>query len=391
MTREVFLHDALRTPRGKARKGGGLADLKPQELVRQLKCGLDERCGAADADAMILGCVGQFGSQGGNIAIVSKFHAQLPDRTAALTVNNYCVSGLTAIGLAAAKIAAGEWDRAYAGGVEMMSQSPFLGDNASYYTDETFPPRTRFIPVALAADRLAYREAIDRAALDKIALISQDRAARAEESRDLVKSRIAVKNRDGGIALDRDECVRPQTTEMTLAGMPPAFAPLAEDYAQALGEEKFPAVHTVAHAPPVCDGAGLALIGSAAAAGAPPRARIVSFAEAGGDPASSLTAGFDAMEKALSQAQMHLSDIGVIEFMESFGVTMAMFLRDYSVDPERVNLSGGHLAKGHPLGASGAILASTLLDCLDHAGERYGMVVTTAASGAGAAMIVEAI
>lgn len=386
---DIFIYDTVRTPRGKARAGGGLAELKPQELVRQLKNGLETRCGVVAPDALVLGCVGQFGSQGGNIALISKFHSAIDDRAAALTVNNYCVSGLTAIGLAASKISAGEWDCAYAGGVEMMSQTPFLGDHASYYTDATFPPRTRFIPVALAADRLARDEGIGRAQLDEIALMSQQRAASAEKIAGLTKSRLAIYGADGAAALDLDECVRPQTTLAGLSEMPAAFGSLAADYADALEGDRFDAVHTISHAPPICDGAGLALIGSANASSSP-RARIVSFADVGGDPAQSLTAGYAAMEKALSRAGLALSDIGVIEFMESFGVTIAKFVRDYPVDKARVNISGGHLAKGHPLGASGAILTSTLLDCMEHADERYGLVATTAASGAGAAMIIEA-
>ena len=386
--RDVFIYDAVRTPRGKARDGGGLAALTPHELVRQLTCSLDERCGDTEPDGLVLGCVGQFGSQGGNIALVSKLHSELPDETTALTVNNYCVSGLTAMGLAASKIAVGEWACALGGGVEMMSQAGFLGDCATYYTDTTFPSRTRFIPVALAADRLARAENISRDALDHVALISQERAARAETKKELVKSRIAVRKQVGDIALAAEECIRPQTTTESLAELPAAFSTLAADYRDALAGDDFPAVHTISHAPPICDGAGLALLG-AKNINSSPRARIVSFADAGGDPVMSLTAGFAAMEKALSRADLDLSDMGAIEFMEAFGVTIAKFLRDYPVDPNRVNMSGGHLAKGHPLGATGAILASTLLDCLEFANARYGMVVATGASGAGAAMILE--
>ena len=307
-----------------------------------------------------------------------------------MTLNNFCASGLTSIGLAAAKVASGDWEAAYAGGVEMMSQAPFLGDNAAYYRDETFPRRTRFIPVALAADRLARDEAINRDALDAAALQSQQKAAAAENEKTLVKSRIAVMQVDGAVALDREECIRPQTTRESLAQSTPAFASLAGEYASALGGDAFPAVHTIAHAPPVCDGAGLALIG-AGRKDIAPRARIFSFADAGGDPSKSLTAGFAAMEKAFRRARLSLADMGAIEFMEAFGVAITIFLRDHPVDSARVNISGGHLAKGHPLGATGAILTSTLLDCLEASGERFGLVVATAASGSGAAMIVESL
>lgn len=386
--RDVFLYDAVRTPRGKARAGGGLAELTPQELVRQTARALEARCDVQDPDALLLGCVGQFGAQGGNIALVSKFYAQLPDEMSAMTLNNLCASGLYAIGMAAASVQSGLWDRAYAGGVEMMSRAPFMGDDAAYYTDASFPPRTRYVPVVLTADRLAAAEKIDRAALDAVALSSQQKAAQAEQTPAFQKSRIAVTASDRATALDRDECVRPQTTAESLAAMEPAFGPLAADYAEALGDHQFPPVHTISHAPPICDGAGLALVG-ARRDGIKPRARIVAFADTGGDPFQGLTAGFAAMEKVLARAGLSLGDMGRIEFMESFAVTIAKFLRDYPADPQRVNVSGGHLAKGHPLGGSGAILVSTLLDCLDEADEELGMVVITGANGVGAAMIVE--
>lgn len=390
---QAYIYDALRTPRGKARSDGGLASLSPQEVVRQLVAGLDQRCSqmTGQSEALVLGCVGQVGAQGGHIALVSKFHANLPDAMAALSINNYCVSGLTAIGQAAAMVDAGLTRCALAGGVEMMSQVGFMADQAHYYTDSRFPLRSRYVPVALAADRLAAREGIGRAELDLVALQSQQSAAAAEQSATLQRSRIGVTRADGSPGLARDECVRPQTSAATLAVQPAAFAGLAQEYAEALGDERFPAVHSVGHAPPVCDGAALALIGDGSHAGLRPRARIVGYAEAGGDPASSLLAGLAAMHKVLAQTGLELDSMDRIEFMESFAVTRVKFLRDTPVDPARVNVSGGHLAKGHPLGASGAILLSTLLDCLDEAGGTLGLVVCTGASGVGAAMIVERI
>jgi acetyl-CoA C-acetyltransferase/acetyl-CoA acyltransferase len=274
-----------------------------------------------------------------------------------------------------------------AGGVEMMSQVPFMGDQASYYSDESCPPRSRYVPVALAADRLAETEGLDRAALDAVALESQQRAAAAEGQPRLLRSRIAIGQEPAG--LSRDECVRPQTTLESLAAMQPAFGELAKHYAGALGRT-IDHRHTVAHAPPICDGASLALIaGVPDLNGVRPRARIVSYAEAGGDPQASLLAGFTAMDRALTRARMTLRDVGAIEFMEAFAVTIAKFRRDRDADPARVNVSGGHLAKGHPMGASGGILLSTLLDVLEARDEHLGLVVASGASGVGAAMIVE--
>lgn len=379
----AFIYDALRTPRGKARPDGGLAAQAPQALVARLHAALQERGHATAPEALLLGCVGQVGSQGGHIAQVAKLHAGLPDACSATTLNNYCVSGLAAVGQAAALVRAGQAERVLAGGVEMMSQVGFMADRAAYYADTSFPPRSRYIPVAVAADRLAARTGVTRAALDAAALRSQQRAASAQAQPALQRSRIATG------ALTHDECPRPQTSAAGLAALQPAFAGLAAEYAQALDGEPFAALHTVSHAPPMCDGAGLALVGAAGLGDAPPRARILAYAECGADPAASLTAGFAAMERALARAGLALADMDRIEFMEAFAVTLVKFLSERDVDPERVNVAGGHLALGHPLGASGAILLSTLLDTLDAAGGRLGLVVCTGASGVGAAMVVE--
>ena len=300
-----------------------------------------------------------------------------------MTLNNYCVSGLTAIGHVAARVSSGELDRALAGGVEMMSRVPFLGDQASYYTDSSFPKRTRFIPVVLAADRLAQAEGVSREELDAVALTSQQRAASAERTPALVASRVPL----NGLA--HDECIRPQTTAESLRAMAPSFVALSEQYRDAL-DGPVDHRHTIGHAPPICDGAALALVGGAPSKDGPrPRARIVAYAEAGGDPHASLLAGFTAMERVLRRARRSLADMDRIEFMEAFGVTIAKFLRDHPVDPEKVNVGGGHIARGHPMGASGAILLSTLLDALDAADGRLGLVVCSGASGVGAAMVVE--
>lgn len=380
----VFIHDALRTPRGKAKEGGGLAALSPQELVRQQVDALALRCGAGvrNPDALLLGCVGQIGDQGGHIALISKLHAGLPDRSAAISLNNYCASGLTAIGQAAAMVACGQVGSVLAGGVESMSRVPFMGDRASYYTDTSLPHAARYIPVVLAADRLANAEGITREELDTVALSSQQKAAAAEDDGVLQRSRIAI----GGLA--REECTRPATDAASLLAMPAAFGALQAQYSDALGGKTFEPLHTLGHAPPVCDGAALALVGHRDASETP-RARILAYAESGGNPEASLTAGLAAMDVVLERAGLTLEDVDRIEFMESFSVTIAKFLRDREPDPAKVNASGGHIAKGHPLGASGAILTSTLLDCLDAADGTLGLVVVTGATGTGAAMIVE--
>lgn len=383
---QVYLYDAVRTPRGKARPDGGLAGLSPQELVRQQAAALAARCGdvAAAPDGLLLGCVTQAGAQGGHIALVSKLHAGLPDTASAHSINNYCVSGLSAIGQAVARIASGDAACLLAGGVESMSRSAFLSDRAAFYSDDSLPPQRRFVPPVLGADRLAVAEGISRAELDAVALASQQKAGAADADPMLQRSRIATGTLIG------EECIRPQTTADALAAMPAAFGELQEQYAAALGGATFEPLHSLAHAPPICDGAGLALVGGEGL-GPKPRARVVAYAESGGDPAASLTAGFAAMDKVLARAGLTIADMDRIEFMEAFAVTIAKFLRDRDADPARVNVGGGHLAKGHPMGASGAILTSTLLDALDACDGRYGLVVPSGAMGVGAAMVVERI
>jgi acetyl-CoA C-acetyltransferase/acetyl-CoA acyltransferase len=377
----AYILDAVRTPRAKARPDGGLASMKPHELIGGLIDALDARNdGAARrVDALILGAVGQVGAQGANVALVSKMYAGLPDEAYAYSLNNYCVSGLTAIGQAAQMIETRGAKTALAGGVEMMSRVPFMGDKADYYEDTSFPPRTRYIPVVVAADRLAEDLGVTREEMDAAALTSQQKTAAAEGT-SLLKSRIPVNG------LDREEPSRASTTAESLAAMPAAFGVLGEQYAEALEGRVIDHRHTVAHAPPMCDGAALAIV-TGEAAGA--RAKIVAYAEAGGDPAASLTAGFTAMGKALAKAGLTLAEMDRIEFMEAFAVTIVKFMREQKVDPDKVNVGGGHLAKGHPMGATGAILLSSLLDALDACEGRYGLVVAHGAQGVGSAMIVE--
>jgi len=377
---DAYIHAALRTVRGKGKRGGGLAGETPQSLVGALidaaeTRGHDPR---GRAERLVLGAVGQVGAQGGHLAMVAKMACALPDAVAAHTVNNFCASGLSAIGLGAAAIGAGQAQWVLAGGVEMLSRVPFMADAADYYTTVDLAPERRYIPVALAADLLAEKEGISREALDAVALTSQTRSLVAERSPALQASRIAV----AGLA--HDEAPRAISAE-ALAALPPAFAPLAEQYSAALGGASVDHRHTIGHSPPLADGAALALLGPREGASA----RILAFAEAGADPRDSLTAGFVAMDRALAQAGLTLRQIDRIEFMEAFAVTIAKFLRDRAPNPARVNVGGGHIAKGHPMGATGAILTSALLDALAESDTTLGLVVASGAQGVGAAMVVE--
>src|SRR5262245_28665640 len=211
----VYIHDAVRTPRGKARADGALAAIKPQNLVAGLGDALERRVGEvrARSERLVLGCVGQIGAQGGHLALVSKFRAGLPDQTSAVTINNYCVSGLTAVGQAAAAIATGQIENALAGGVESMSRVPFMGYKGDFYAETELPERARYFPVAVAADLLAVEQHITRADLDAVTITSHRNAAAAEASAQ--RSRIPVHRDDGSVELDRDDAVRPTTSTET--------------------------------------------------------------------------------------------------------------------------------------------------------------------------------
>ena len=403
MQQDVYLYDAVRSPRGKGRADGALAGILPQELVAQLIHALVARNGAQARDqfgALTLGCVGQVGAQGGHIGLVSRVHAGMPDSVRAVTLNNFCASGLTAIRIAVqAAREDGNDELHLAGGVEMMSAVPFLGDGALYYEDKAISDPLQWVPVGLSADLMATMDGISASDLNAAAIRSHDRAAAAWANGTLSEV-IPVRDAGGDIALDRDESVRPGSTQEKLSRMPPVFAATGAAGYDALILSRVPGLsevahlHTAATCPPIADGAALVLLGSQAAgeaAGLTPRARVVAVAEAAASPLLQLTAGFAAMRKVLAMSGMSLRQFDRIEFMEAFAATIVKFERDFSPDMSRVNPEGGHLAMGHPMGATGGVLAATLLAGLERQGGRFGLVVATGGSGVGAAMIIERV
>ncbi len=387
----AFIYNCLRMPRARADAATGtLAGMAPHALVAQLIGQLELQFpgSRANVEQLVVGCVGQIASQGGNIGLVSKVASGLPVSATAHALNNYCVSGLTAVGQAVASISCGISKLSIAGGVENMSQVSFLADGASYYQDETLPRDGRFLPVPVAADLLATEHDITREELDEIALQSHRRAAAALNS-GLNKSLIAVRDERGEELLTHDESIRPDIDPHKLAQMRPAFADFAPPYKNTIGERALEPRHTMAHMPAMVDGAAMALIGPENFGDHTPRARVVAMSERCASAAESLTGGFAAMDAVLGQAGMKLQDVDRIEFMEAFAVVPALFNRRFPDAVEKTNIGGGHIAKGHPMGATGAILLSSLLDSLDHADGALGLVVATGASGIGSAMIVE--
>ena len=398
---DVYIFDAVRTPRGKGRPDGSLAGVTPAGLIAQLVKALETRNGREAVQAaghFTLGCVTQFGVQGGHLALASRIQAGLPDAMSCLTINNFCVSGLSAIADAARRIATGEVDLALAGGAESMSQTPFLADRADFYTDMALARRMGWAPVGLAADLLATREGLTRAALDAAVLKSHQRAAAAWREGRYDGRVVPIVNADGMAALDRDENIRDFGDGKSLERFGPVFAATgAEGYDDILLESfpelgKVEHLHTIAHCPPISDGAALVLLGSREAGrrlGLTPLARIRALGEAADNHVLQLTAGPVAMGKALDRAGLTLGEVGVVEYMEAFAAVPVLFERDFGFDPERLNPHGGHLAMGHPMGATGAILTTTLLDDMAQFDVETGLVVATGGVGVGAAMVLE--
>ncbi len=400
---DTFVYEALRTPRGKGKADGALATVPPHELVRQLVAAMAERHGAALPAAvqrLALGCVTQVGPQGGHLALLSRVHAGLPDEAAAITLNNYCVSGMSAIAAAARAIAAGEEAFALAGGVESMSQSPFEADGAPFFRDAALAEHFRYLPPPIVADWLATQERLTREDLDAVTVASHQRAGAAWAAGHYASSVVPV-TRPDGTRVERDESVRPALTAQDLARFGPAFAQLGAAGADAFIARVAPGLgsgsgvqhlHCVAHCPPISDGAALVALGTrdrGAQLGLRPRARIAAIVEANTDPLRPFEAGFAAFERVLARAGITPAALGAVEFMEAFAAVPARFLRERPELAAITNSSGGHLAMGHPMGASGAILVCTLLAEMERRDVEWGVAVAHAVSGVGCAVVLQ--
>lgn len=397
----AYIFDAVRTPRGKGRPNGSLAKVRPAQLVSQLVRALEQRNGKealAAVEHLTLGCVTQVGVQGGHLALAARIQAGLPDSVACLTINNFCVSGLTALADAARRVSSGQADLVLAGGVESMSQVGFLEDKADYYTDMGLASSMGWAPVGVSADLLATCKDIDRASMDAAVIRSHARANEAWNAGRYDGRVIPVTHEDGSIALTRDENIREFNDLSVFDRYGPIFAPTGAEGFDDILLARHPELsavehrHTAAHCPPIADGAALILVGSLEAGkrlGLKPLARIRAVAESANDPVMQLTAGFTAMGRALDRAGLSVQNVGAIEFMEAFAVVPVLFERDFQPDMAKVNPNGGHLAMGHPMGGTGAVLTTTLLDTMVQLNTETGLVVATGGVGVGAAMILE--
>ena len=401
---EAFVFDAIRTPRGKGKANGSLHDTKPIDLVVGLIHETLSRNPGLDpnrVDDLVLGCVTPVGDQGGDIARAAALKAGLPYTVAGIQINRFCASALEAVNWASMKVASGWEDLVLAGGVEMMSRVPMGADGGAWAMDPETAYDNRFVPQGISADLIATLEGFSREDVDAYALRSQELASAAQEKGYFKNSVIPVKDINDQVILDNDEFIRPGTTPEGLAGLKPAFAGIGEMGgfdAVALQRyhwvEKINHVHTGGNSSGIVDGASLVLIGSEKIGeelGLKPRARIVATAVSGAEPAIMLTGPAPASRKALEKAGLTADDIDLYEMNEAFAAVVLRFVKDMNIPMEKVNVNGGAIAMGHPLGATGAMILGTVVDELERTGGRYGLATLCIAGGMGSATIVERV
>jgi acetyl-CoA C-acetyltransferase len=398
---DAYLYHHCRTPRGKGKPEGSLHAATPIWLVRTLLQALRERTGLDTAlvDDVVLGCVTPIGEQGGDIARIAVLDAGWAESVAGVTQSRFCASGLESVNLAAAKVASGFEQLVVAGGVESMSRVPMGSDGGAWLLDERVIDAIGFVPQGISADLIATLEGFTREQLDAYAARSHQRAAAARAEGRFAPSLVPVHDEAGALLLAEDEAIRPQTSAAALAALNPSFAKLGARF-DALALRKYPQVagiehrHHAGNSSGIVDGAALVLVGSkagGAAAGLPPRARIRAAAVTGSEPTVMLTGTTPACEKALKQAGMQARDIDLWEINEAFAAVPMKTARDLGLDMDRVNVNGGAIALGHPLGATGAMLLGTLLDELERRDLQTGCVTLCVGGGMGIATLIERV
>jgi acetyl-CoA C-acetyltransferase len=399
---EAFVFDAIRTPRGKGKKDGSLHEVKPVTLLAGLLTDLQQRhkFDTARVDDVVMGVVSPVGDQGSVIPKVAALKAGWDFQASGVQINRFCASGLEAVNMAAQKVRSGWEDLVVAGGVESMSRVPIGSDGGAWAMDPETNSQTLFVPQGIGADLIATLEGFTRADVDAYALESQRRATKAQAAGYFDQSVLPVKDALGQTILARDEFIKPGTTLEGLAGLKPAFADMGGMGFDSVALTRYPQVeriHHVHHAgnsSGIVDGAAAVLVGNEAAAKAhnlTPRARIVATALSGADPTIMLTGPMPATRKALAKAGLTVDDIDLFEVNEAFAAVVMRFMKEMKVPHDKVNVNGGAIAMGHPLGATGAMILGTLIDELHRRKLRYGLATLCVGGGMGIATIVERI
>jgi len=397
---EAFVFDAIRTPRGRGKSSGSLHEVKPITLLTGVLKELQRRhdLDTAQVDDVVMGCVTPVGEQGSCIAKTAALAAGWDFRASGVQLNRFCASGLEAVNMAAQKVRSGWEDLVVAGGVESMSRVPLGTDRGPWACDPETAFDTAFIPQGISADLIATLEDFSRDQVDAYALRSQQRAGAARDSGYFKRSVVPVEDGIGDMILDHDEFIRPQTTMEGLAALKTSFDKMGEMGFDAVAIQRYPQVerirhvHTPGNSSGIVDGAAAVLIGSEEKGrqlGLTPRARIVAAALSGADPTIMLTGPMPAARKALAKANMQIEQIDLFEINEAFAVVPMKFMKEMNVPDEIVNVNGGSIAMGHPLGATGAMILGTLIDELERRKLRYGLATLCVGGGMGIATIVE--
>ena len=400
---EAYIYDAVRTPRGKGKKDGSLHGVTPLRLAATALRAIRDRnqLDTALVDDVVLGCVEPVGEQGACIGRVAVLSAGYAETTAGVQINRFCASGLEACNMAAAQVMAGQSDFAIGGGVESMSRVPMGASGGAWPVDPAAAIPLYFVPQGVSADTIATKWGYSRHDVDAYAAESHRRAHAASTAGWFTGSIVPVRDQNGLTILDRDEMIRPQTTVDTLAQLKPSFAELGEQYGfDAVIRQRYPEleriehVHHAGNSSGIVDGAAAVLIGSREAgkrAGLKPRARIRSFASIGSEPSIMLTGPSCAAEKALKRAGMSAADIDLYELNEAFASVVLRFMEVLAVPHDRINVNGGAIAMGHPLGATGGMILGTLLDELERRGASTGLATLCVGAGMGTATIIERV
>ncbi len=401
---EAYIYDAVRTPRGKGRADGGLHEVTALRLSAVTLNAVKTRNGL-EADAVedvIWGNATQVGEQGGCLARSAVLLSDLDERVPGLSINRFCASGLEAVNLAANQVAAGAGSAYIAGGVEMMSRVPMGSDGAAIAVDPSLAMKAYFVPQGISADIIATEYGFSRDDCDAFAVESQKRAAAAWADGRFAKSVITVRDVNGLAILDRDEHMRPETDMQSLGALKASFKEMGETMPgfDAVAMLKYPHlerinhVHHAGNSSGIVDGAAAILLGDRAFGerhGLSPRARVRATAKIGTDPTIMLTGPVPVTEKILAQAGMSIADIDLFEVNEAFSAVVLRFMQAFDVDHARLNVNGGAIAMGHPLGATGAIILGTALDELERSGKGTALATLCVASGMGAATIIERV